>query len=110
MKELVKSPTKVVTSFFPIKSKFKREELNEWLERLLAVNDPMVIFTSPGTVTTLTQMRQHATDRIMIIPMSLEEGYVAGKHSTEIWDKEYRKDSAVKHVVSEEYWVWLLKT
>lgn len=106
-----KSPTTLVTSFFPMNSKYGRDNLEEWLERLLSIDDPMVIFTSPETVTTLAQMRQHAVDHTKIIAISLEDVPLARKYPTAVWDDQFEKDSKRKrHTGREEYIVWLSRT
>jgi len=47
---LVKSPNTVVTAYFTLKSEYAKEEYQKWMSNMLAINDAMVIFTTPDLV------------------------------------------------------------
>ena len=62
-------------------SKHSNSEYDAWMQHLLSVNDPMVIFTSPDLAPVITKLRSHALDRTKIIPRSLEDSMMAKKYS-----------------------------
>ena len=60
----------IVTAYFNIPSKHASQQYDEWMQSMLSLQDPMVIFTSPEYVPKMIKMRSHARNRTVLIPRS----------------------------------------
>ena len=109
--QLIESPNTVVTAYFPVKSKYAKEKYKGWMGTMLGLQDPMVIFSSPDMVETIVELRSHALNRTLVIPMELVHLPLVRQYPLEIWEAEYDKDPEKRrHAGYEVFWIWLSKT
>jgi len=110
---LVKSPNTVVTAYFTLKSKYAKEEYQKWMSNMLAINDAMVIFTTPDLVTMMQGFRAHATNRTVVISMDLENVEIVEKFATQtdFWSNQLDQDPEKRiHRSFQLFWIWLSKS
>lgn len=111
--KLRQSACTVVSSYFPMESKFPQTDINEWLDRLLSIEDSLIIFTSNDMIDYITQRRQHALDGTKIVPLSYQDFPFAKdtkRHPISYWEEQAHLDPVKSHGGVEEIWVWLSKT
>jgi hypothetical protein len=81
------------------------------MSNMLGLEDPMIIFTSTDMVEAISQLRGHAANRTVILPMELNDLPLVQKYSLEIWQAEYDRDPEKKrHAGYQVFWIWLSKT
>jgi hypothetical protein len=109
--DMVQSPTTVVTGYFSIRSKYGKDSYIDWMSTMLGLNDPMIIFTSPDMVDTIKELRAHAINRTLVIPMELQDLPLVKKYPLAVWQAELDKDPEKKrHAGYQVFWIWLSKT
>ena len=81
------------------------------MANMLGLQDPMIIFCAPDMVSTIRELRSHATNRTMIIPTHLQDLQVVRNYPLDVWKAELEKDpERVLHGGYEVFWIWLSKT
>ncbi len=101
----------IVTAFFQFPhSKHSLEEYLTWSNSALCINDAMVIFTNVPEK--IAELRSHATDRTVIIPMEIEDIEVGNDiHiSDEQWENEMKINSRQMGWDINLYKVWAGKS
>ncbi len=64
----------LVFDYFTLKgSKHENNDYLGWAKFSMCIEDPVVIFTSPDLVEKFRDLRSHAENRTLIIPLDLEE-------------------------------------
>ena len=105
------SPNTVVTAYYRIPSKFKPSKYSGWMKNMLSLQDPMIIFTSQDLISTIEELRSHATNRTVIIPLELNNLPIATLYTTEFWKQQLERDPEKRiHQSYELFWIWLSKT
>ena len=108
---LTTSPNTVVTGYFRVPSKFTPGKYDDWMRNLLSLQDAMVVFTHADLVDQIKELRRHAMDRTVIIPLELDKLPIGSLYSTEFWEDQLNKDPEKKHHRSYQLlWIWLSKS
>jgi hypothetical protein len=82
----------IVTAYFEFPSKHTTEEYTKWMQNMLSLQDPMVIFTTPDKKDLMYRMRNHALNRTLVIMMNLEETAVVRTYGMDFWTSQHRQD------------------
>lgn len=108
---LISSPNTVVTGYFRVRSKFKPQKYDGWMKNMLSLQDAMVIFTHSELIDQIKEMRSHATNRTVIIPLELEQLPFGTLYSKEFWQDQLDRDPEKKiHGSYQLFWIWLSKS
>ena len=108
---LVESLHTVVTAYYRVPSKHNPQRYLTWMENMLSLQDPMVIFTEPELVNTIADFRGHATNRTVIIPLSLFDLPIGAAFSSEFWKDQLDRDPEKDiHRSYQLFWIWLSKS
>jgi hypothetical protein len=108
---MARSQSTVVTAYYRVPSKHSPDRYNQWMKNILSLQDPMVIFTEPDLVEHITNLRKHAVNRTMIIPLSLEELPIANMYPNSFWKDQLERDPEKNiHRSYQLFWIWLSKT
>ena len=101
----------VVTAYFEIPSKHPSTYYTQWMEHMLAIDDPLVVFTTSDWVGRIMSFRSHATSRTTIIEVRLDDVPIATKYNKSVWDQQFKLDPIGKYRKGYRlYWIWLSKT
>jgi hypothetical protein len=107
---LVQSSHTVVAAYFRVNSKYGAKRYAEWMSNFLSIEDPVVIFTEPETVTRVKEMRQHAWNRTVIIEISLDDLPMSWL-GRQFWENQLRIDYEKSlHQDYKLFWIWLSKS
>jgi hypothetical protein len=108
---LVKSCHTVVTAYYRVPSKHNPERYLRWMENMLSLQDPMVIFTQTEFVTHIAEFRSHALNRTVIVPLSLYDLPIGAAFPTEFWEDQLNRDPEKDiHRSFQLFWIWLSKS
>ena len=108
---LITSPNTVVTAYFRVPSKHKADNYDGWMKNMLSLQDAMVIFTSPDLVSQIKELRQHALNRTVIVPLALDDLPIGTLFSTDFWQDQLNRDPEKKrHKSYQLFWIWLSKS
>ena len=100
----------IVTAYFEFPSKHSSEEYHAWMQNMLSLQDPMVIFTSADKESEIYRMRAHATNRTLVVVTSLEETEVVRLYGMEFWRNQRLIDPEKNiHRTHKLYIVWASK-
>ena len=100
----------MVTAYFAIESKHTSGEYNAWIQNMLSLMDPMIIFTEPQFVDRFLRLRSHAVHRTKIVTTRLEDLKIAKMYPLDAWSQQLAMDPEVKlHKTYRVFWVWLNK-
>jgi hypothetical protein len=81
------------------------------MKNMLSLQDAMVIFTSQDLVPQIKELRKHALNRTVIVPLALEELPIATIFSTDFWQDQLDRDPEQKrHKSYQLFWIWLSKS
>jgi len=109
--DLITSENTVVTAYFRVASKFKPDKYTRWMSNMLSLQDAMIIFTSPDLVDQIQQMRQHARNRTVIVPLALQDLPIGKLHTADFWQTQLDRDPERRiHRSYELFWIWLSKS
>lgn len=109
--DLVKSPNTVVTGYFRVPSKYHPGKYDGWMTNMLSLQDAMVIFTQAEVVDQIKEMRSHAMNRTVIIPLELEQLPWGKLYSKEFWQDQLDRDPEKRiHRSYQLFWIWLSKS
>lgn len=104
----------IVFAYFELaKSKHSGEEYNEWLKFSLCIDDAAVIFTTPDMVEHMKELRSHASNRTLIIPMNVTDIEVGNDIH---FDDQFWEDQILYETEGNRnrdpnlYKIWLAKT
>jgi Bacterial protein of unknown function (HtrL_YibB) len=101
----------VVTAYFEIPSKHSPNHYLEWMTYMLAISDPMIIFTTSDWVEKIMRFRNHAKTLTRIIPVKLDELPISINYNSSIWQHQFTLDPIAAFRKSYRlYWIWLSKT
>jgi hypothetical protein len=104
----VSVPT-IVTAYFNIESKHPHSSYLQWMENMLSLQDPMIIYTTSEMVSTFKKLRRHALGRTKIVEMELNDMRMS-QYGTEFWEKQLAIDpERMTHKSFYLYWVWAEK-
>lgn len=110
-KPLIESPNTIVTGYFRVRSKHKSGNYDTWMRNMLSLQDAMVIFTEPDMVDQVKQLREHAVNRTVIVPMGLYDLPIGKLYSDEFWQDQLDRDPEKKiHKSYPLFWIWLSKS
>jgi hypothetical protein len=108
---LIKSPNTIVTGYFRVKSKYGSDKYDDWMRNMLSLNDAMVVFTQPDLVDQIKELRSHAVDRTIIIPMNLDDLPIGTLYSESFWQDQLDRDPEKRrHKSYQLFWIWLSKS
>eukprot|EP00934_Nitzschia_sp_Nitz4_P002977 Nitzschia sp. Nitz4//scaffold322_size40381//31915//33057//NITZ4_007568-RA/size40381-processed-gene-0.36-mRNA-1//1//CDS//3329547851//2967//frame0 len=108
---LISSPNTVVTGYFRVRSKFSPEKYDGWMKNMLSLQDPMIIFTHADVIDQIKQLRSHALDRTVIVPLDIDQLPYGTLYSKEFWQDQLERDPEIKrHKSYELFWIWLSKS
>jgi len=108
---LIQSDNCVVTSYFRVPSKFKAGRYDGWMRNMLSLQDAMVIFTQPDLVNQIKDLRNHALNRTVIIPISLEDLPFSKLFPASFWQDQLERDPEKGiHRSYQLFWIWLSKS
>mmetsp|Transcript_8455 Transcript_8455/g.9708 ORF Transcript_8455/g.9708 Transcript_8455/m.9708 type:complete len:404 (+) Transcript_8455:60-1271(+) len=108
---LIQSDNCVVTSYFRVPSKFKPGRYDGWMRNMLSLQDAMVIFTQPDLVNQIKDLRNHALNRTVIIPLSLEDLPFSKLFPASFWQDQLERDPEKGiHRSYQLFWIWLSKS
>eukprot|EP00956_Cyclotella_meneghiniana_P030449 scaffold76721_cov45-Cyclotella_meneghiniana.AAC.1 len=97
----------IVTAYFNIASKFPHEKYTQWMENMMSMRDPMIIFTSEDMVSTFERLRIHAAERTKIISMELNDMQMQTQYGISFWKEQHAKDPQREiHKSYYLYWIW----
>lgn len=108
---LVRAPQTVVTAYFQIRSKHSSDKYNTWITNMLSLQDPMVIFLSPALIPQIKELRKHALNRTVIIPMEISDVPLARNYNASFWEHQFDIDREKRiHRSYQVFWIWLSKS
>lgn len=106
----------MVTAYFQLgnSSKHKSKDYEHWMANMLLKKDAMVVFTSPELVPwfeSIIVRGKKSLDRMVVVPMNIDELEVARNYSTDVWEEQHAKDKErlSHHKTYLLYWIWLEK-
>lgn len=103
--------TTVVTAFFPLNAKHGAGLYHRWMQTMLSIQEPVVVFVPIDEVERIKKCRQHALNRTIIIPMNLTNLPVANLFPIDFWEYQLEIDSEKKiHKDYRVFWIWLSKS
>jgi hypothetical protein len=109
--QLITSPNTVVTAYYRVPSKFKAGKYDEWMKNMLSLQDAMVIFTSQDLVPQIKELRSHALNRTVIIPLALDDLPIGTVFSPDFWQDQLDRDPEKnRHKSYQLFWIWLSKS
>ena len=91
-REEISSPPTIVTAYFEISSKHTHKEYEGWMQNIMSLQDPMVIFITPSHVSMVERLRSHALNRTRVIPMDLNDTRMSKTYSTDFWTQQHSID------------------
>ena len=94
----------VVTVWYPMNSKYSPIQYIRWLQNMLELDDPMVVFTTSQEIRRIQSFREKRDTQILIIkrPFLSERMF-----STTFWDQQLAIDSErTLHKNTSLYWIW----
>jgi Bacterial protein of unknown function (HtrL_YibB) len=101
----------VVTAYFDIPSKHSPHYYLEWMSYMLAISDPIVIFTTSDWEEKIMHFRNHAKTLTKIIPVKLDELPISTLYNRSVWQHQFTLDPIAAFRKSYRlYWIWLSKT
>jgi hypothetical protein len=115
----VKYESTIVSAYFELPEGHTKRDNSKymiWMENFLCINDPVVVFTQHKYVDKMKELRSHATDRTLIVPMEFEDIEVGYNVH---WQDKHWHDQCIKYdlgcrVGNERngnlYKIWLGKT
>ena len=108
---LITSPNTVVTAYHRVPSKFKPGRYDGWMRNMLSLQDAMIIFTETSMVEQITNLRSHALNRTVIVPLKLNELPIGQLYPKEFWQDQLDRDPEKRiHRSYELFWIWLSKS
>lgn len=110
-KPLIKSENTVVTGYFRVRSKYHSDKYDGWMRNMLSLQDAMVVFTEPDLVEQIKDLRSHAIDRTIIVPLSLDDLPIGRLFSESFWKAQLERDPEKRiHKSFQLFWIWLSKS
>ena len=108
---LIKSPNTIVTGYFRVRSKFHAGKYDGWMKNMLSLQDAMVVFTEPDMVDQIKDLRSHAINRTVIIPIKLDDLPIGKLFSESFWQDQLDRDPEKRiHKSYQLFWIWLSKS
>lgn len=108
---LIKSANTVVTGYFRIPSKHGSDKYDGWMRNMLSLQDAMVIFTESALVDQIKDLRSHAVNRTIIVPIALDDLPIANVFSESFWKDQLDRDPEKRiHRSYQVFWIWLSKS
>jgi hypothetical protein len=108
---MINSPNTVVTAYHRVPSKFKPGKYDGWMQNMLSLQDAMVIFTEAAMVDQIKELRKHALNRTVIIPLELHDLPYGTLYPTQFWEDQLNRDPEKRiHRSYELFWIWLSKS
>jgi hypothetical protein len=108
---LIKSPNTVVTGYFRVPSKYHSDKYDGWMKNMLSLQDAMVIFTEPDLVDQIKNLRSHAVNRTIIIPINLDDLPIGKLFGERFWQDQLERDPEKRiHRSYQLFWIWLSKS
>jgi len=100
----------VVTAYFEIDSKHSLSEYDAWIQNMLSLTDPMIIFTEEQFVDKFLLLRSHAANQTKIVTTRLENLKIARMYTLDMWSQQLAMDPEIRiHKTFKLFWVWLNK-
>jgi hypothetical protein len=97
----------VVTAYFHIPSKHPHASYKRWIVNFMSLQDAMVIFTSHDLVSEIKVLREHASERTLVIPMDLSATRMATSYDDAFWTHQSAMDPEREiHRSHELFWIW----
>ena len=82
----------IISAYFEFPSKHHNSEYTSWMQNMLSLQDPMVIFTTRDKEDMIYRMREHAPNRTLVVVMQLEDAEVVHLYGMEFWASQRFKD------------------
>jgi hypothetical protein len=109
--ELVTARQTVVTAYFDVPSKHSSDRYKVWMKNMLSLQDPMVIFLSTSWIPAIKELRKHAWNRTVIIPMEVGDVPLANEYPIKFWERQLDIDREKRiHRSYYVFWIWLSKS
>jgi hypothetical protein len=117
----IRSNHTLVTAYFRAKSKYPSTKYDEWMQNMMSLKDPLVIFTQPDLVEMMSNLRSDPSLSTIIIPCTLEDLPIsklksdlafehAGK-TLSFWEHQLEIDPEKnRHSSYYVFWIWLSKS
>lgn len=105
--------TTFVTVFFPLSSKHSVTNYHLWMENMLSIQDPVIVFVPEDYVEHIQSLRRHALNQTMILPVTNLSRVLplANQYSTAFWEEQLEMDPEKdKHQDYTLFWIWLSKS
>jgi hypothetical protein len=90
-----KDSTTIVFAYFEIEnSKHKISDYLQWMRLAMCIEDPVVLFVSPHLVPHFKELRSHALDRTLLVPMDVSEIHVGNNLQLDdaFWEEQKKYD------------------
>ena len=84
----------IITAYFEFPSKHTNSEFTSWMQNMLSLQDPMVIFTTKDKEEMFYHMRAHALNRTLVIVMQLADAEVVRLYGMDFWYAQHNIDPA----------------
>lgn len=108
---LIRSKNAIVTGYFRVPSKFKPGKYDNWMHNMLSLQDAMIIFTQPDLVDQIKNLRNHAQNRTVIVPLALEDLPFGTLFPSSFWQEQLDRDPEKRiHRSYQLFWIWLSKS
>eukprot|EP00531_Pseudo-nitzschia_arenysensis_P007764 CAMPEP_0116115320 /NCGR_PEP_ID=MMETSP0329-20121206/445_1 /TAXON_ID=697910 /ORGANISM="Pseudo-nitzschia arenysensis, Strain B593" /LENGTH=246 /DNA_ID=CAMNT_0003608747 /DNA_START=118 /DNA_END=859 /DNA_ORIENTATION=+ len=78
---------------------------------MLSLQDAMVIFTEEDVIDQIKKLRNHAINRTIIVPVSLDDLPIGKLFPESFWSDQLERDPEKKiHRSHQVFWIWLSKS
>lgn len=117
----VQSNHTLVTAYFRAKSKYPSSQYDEWMQNMMSLKDPLVIFTQPDLVEMMSKLRSDPSLSTVIVPCTLEDLPISQLRSNlrfehmgnsiSFWEHQLEIDpEKSRHSSYFVFWIWLSKS
>jgi hypothetical protein len=117
----IRSNHTLVTAYFRAKSKYPSSKYDEWMQNMMSLRDPLVIFTQPDLVEMMSTLRADPSLSTIIIPCTLEDLPISRVKSNlefnhmgktlSFWEHQLEMDPEKnRHSSYYVFWIWLSKS
>lgn len=117
----ISSNQTLVTAYFRAKSKYPSSKYDEWMQNMMSLKDPLVIFTQPDLVEMMSNLRADPSLSTVIIPCTLDDlpvsklksnsSFIRMGKSLSFWEHQLEIDpEKSRHSSYFVFWIWLSKS
>ena len=117
----IRSNQTLVTAYFRAKSKYPSTQYDAWMQNMMSLKDPLIIFTQPDLVEMMSNLRSDPSLSTVIIPCTLEDLPISKLQSNRQFDHMGNSISFWEHQLEIDpekrrhgsyfvFWIWLSKS